>query len=160
MFAAPTAPASASPTCKGLSCHGHDPNVYGCVVSSQKSAYYYHGPVLMATLTNKYSIKCNANWSQAQLSPYAASLGWNFQVVAWTTDSANGDEWMCWDGPNSPNNTGSPQENCPTGYGPPFPDNMSAPAWTDMVDGTHVTYSGMNIYDYYGNPAASIQVSQ
>jgi hypothetical protein len=165
MIAAPAAPASASLTCKGLSCHGHDPNVYGCVVSSQKFAYYYSGSTFMATLTNKYSIKCNANWSQAQLSPYAKSLGWNYLVGISTTDSAGGFESMCWNNePGSPNNTGNPVEGCPLGNGPPFPDNISVPAWTDMVDGTNVTISVMEIYDAYGNPVTpsfpSLQVSQ
>lgn len=63
VFVAPATPASAA-GCYGYSCHGHDPSLYGCTISSQKFGYYYSGRTLMATLTNEYSYNCNANWAQ------------------------------------------------------------------------------------------------
>lgn len=154
---AQAAPANASPTCYGINCAGHDPNVYSCTVSSQVSKSYYSHQTPVVTLTNKYSIKCNANWSQAQLSQYAVNLGWNFMVVTFTNDGTN--EFMCWNGPGSPNNTGRSVEDCPPGL-PPFNDSFTSPAWTDMVYGAHITSSELDVYDAHGNPITTLQLTQ
>ena len=156
---APALPASASPTCYGYSCHGHDPNVYGCTVSSETFAYYYSGRTLMATLTNKYSIKCDANWVQGQLSADAVSLGWNFAIAITTTDSKGTGEVMCWGGPGSYNNTGQLGEPC-VNLGPVYNDSSTNPAWTDMVDGTNYTKGGMALEDANGNDITYLHANQ
>jgi hypothetical protein len=134
--------------------------VYGCTVSSQKFAYFYSGRTLMATLTNKYSIACHANWAQAQMSQYAVNLGWNFQVQIWTWDSQNPSQYevMCYDGPGSYNNTGWQDENCT--HNPPYKDSWTNPTWTDMVDGADNTNATMTIYDEYGNWMGTISANQ
>jgi len=159
VIVAPAMSASASPTCHGYTCHGHDPVVYGCAVSSQKFAYYYSGRTLMATLTNEYSYQCNANWVQGQLSKYAVALGWNFAITLTTSDSKGYLESMCWSGPASDNNTGNLEEFCDPQV-PPFADSSTNPAWTDMVDGTNYTYGGMQIDDAYGNKITIIAANQ
>ena len=136
-----------SSSCYGFSCHGHDQVIYGCASTSQVSSSYYSGRNLMATLINHYSAGCDANWTTGQISSYAASLRWTFRVTISTKDSHGIKEYMCWSGPNSPNNTGAITENCPA---PPYYGGTVAES-TDMVDGTNVTASSMYVYDAHGN---------
>lgn len=136
-------PANAA-ACTFSGCAGHDPYVYGCSATSEVKAYYYTPsphPALMVTLINYYSYSCKANWSWAQLSPYAVSLGWNFKEEINTYDGGN--QLMCYPGEN---NTGSWFECGVQGtYG------GSSPAWTDMVSGRHIAYADVELYDAYGN---------
>lgn len=154
--------ASATPAnaagCYSTGCHGYDPNVKSCTVSSQKSLNFYSGRTVMATLTNKFSIACDSNWAQAQLTQYAVNLGWNFRVYIDTTDSNGQGEAMCYDGLGSYSNTGWLVENC--FHNPAFQDNWTNATWTDMVDGTHITYSYLELYDAHGNYQGSINVNQ
>lgn len=158
---APAAPASAA-GCYGLSCHGHDPYLYGCTISSQKFSYYYSGRTLMATVTNDYSYVCDANWAQAQLSSYAVSLGWNFLVEAegYDTESPPFYETMCYDGPGSLSNTGERFEACPNQNNPPMQDSWTNPTWTDMVDGHLLTHAIMNVWDAHGNLIVQLAANQ
>jgi hypothetical protein len=152
--------ATASLTCHGISCHGHDPYLYGCTASSHKSAYFYLTGTWVATVTNYYSIKCNANWTQAWLSSNAVYGGWNFGITLTTYDSQSPPqlESMCWSGPNSPNNTGGISEPCIPQVPPYY--NGTGPAWTDMVDGTNLTFSGMSVDDAFGDVMDRFGVDQ
>ncbi len=59
---------------------------------------------------------------------------------------------MCYPGPD---NTGQLVEGCSgAAYG------GSSTAWTDMTDGTNITYSDIYVYDRYGNFLAQGVVSQ
>lgn len=158
--AAPAAPASAA-GCYGLSCHGHDPYLYGCTISSQKFAYYYSGRTLMATVTNDYSYVCDANWAQMQLSSYAVSLGWNFQVMIEGYDTANPPfyETMCYAGQGSLSNTGRNFEACPN-QNAPYNDSWTNPTWTDMMDGHLLTHADVNLWDANGNLIAQLAANQ
>lgn len=158
---AQAAPASAA-SCYGLNCHGHDPYLYGCTISSQKFDYYYSGRTLMATVTNDYSYACDANWAQMQLSSDAVSLGWNFMVEIEGYDTENPPfyETMCYDGPGSLSNTGERFEACPIQNNAPFKDSWTKPTWTDMMDGHLLTHADVNLYDAYGNLIVQLAANQ
>lgn len=150
----PVASASAAVTpaaapCSGASCAGWDPVSKGCAAFSSVSAgiYLYNatakaydGPQV-ATLVNWYSKTCNANWTQSYLSSYAQSHGYGLMI--YTLSSADVTYY-----PNSPstNNQGDAVEqwNGQFYYG-------SAAAYTDMVDGTDVTSSCIQMADSSGN---------
>ena len=132
--------ASASTSCSGFSCHGHDPFVYSCGYYTSDSAGAYSGNTELAVLTNWYG-HCNANWSQGYLTSAGLSAHDSIIITIETTDSKGNDEYMCYPGPDT---TGALDEYCSCAtYG------GSATAWTDMVDGTHITQS--IIYVYHGS---------
>ena len=144
--AAAVTPAAA---CSGASCAGWDPVSKGCNAYSKVSAgiYLYNatdkaydGPQV-ATLVNWYSNTCNANWTQSYLSSYAISHGYGLMI--YTISSADETYY-----PNTPatNNQGKTLEywNGQFYYG-------SAAAYTDMVDGTSVTSSCIQMADANGN---------
>lgn len=145
------APSASAATCKGDTCAGHDPNVYGCGRSSSTSANAASGGHTLATLVNWYSSGCNSNWSQGTLTSYAVSQH-DTEIITIDTSDSDGYEFMCYPGPD---NTGSDTEDC-YGYG----YGGSATAWTDMVNGTDVTYSVIYVYNSSGTEIAQASTSQ
>ena len=136
-------------TCYGYSCHGHDPVIYGCSATSSDGPYYAVDPAddaPVAWIQNRYSYGCNANWSRGQLTSVGIARGYKIYVDVSTTDSNNQTEWNWYPGPS---NTGALQEwrtNWPTGgYG------GSLIIFTDMVDGTHITYSTVWVHNSTGS---------
>jgi hypothetical protein len=144
------APAASAAPCYGYSCRGYDPSTMGCnnYYSTSKTN---SGP--LATIVNWYSTGCNANWAQAWLSSSALAAGDTMFVEIYTHDSQNPSqvEDECYPGTfsNSGNN-----EWCTGHYG------GSAPAYTDMVDGTNTTYSSVVVYDSTGNQLADYPIQQ
>ncbi len=148
-------PASAA-TCFGYSCHGRDPVAYNCsTVSLAGPAYMKSGSTVLATLWNRYSTPCRANWASAYLSPAAISAHYKEYVSVDTTDSQGHFEFVCWPGPNS---TGALIEDCSNfstgGYG------GSGEAWSDMVDGTNTTLAAVCVYNSAGNQIGCAYANQ
>jgi hypothetical protein len=129
-------PAAAS-TCSGSTCVGRDPVTYGCAATSTKTATAFIGSDAVATVWNRYSLGCNANWARGQLTALGVSRHYTIQVRVWVNAPYQS---MCFPGPS---NTGSSQENCYPlpGYG------GSSMVYTDMVDGSYKTYAAVNVYD-------------
>jgi hypothetical protein len=122
-------------TCHGYACHGHDPVKYHCSVWTTTSTSDH-----LVTLWNRYSLNCNTNWARAKLSTVALLLGDSMQVLISTTDSKGKFEAMCYPGPSD---TGHQEEDCTRTY------RGSLPAYTDMVDGTDLTWATVLVY--HGN---------
>jgi Protein of unknown function (DUF2690) len=137
---AQAATAQASP-CSGYSCHGHDPVAWGCD-KYQLTSTETDGA--LATVVNWYSTGCNANWAQAWLSPAAIAAGDKMTADIEAIDTQGNEEIMCYPGPGD---TGNLMELCYDGgyY------SGSAPAYTDMVDGTNLTYAAVYVWDSSGN---------
>jgi hypothetical protein len=146
------APASAA-GCYAGTCQGHDPSAYGCSTDSITGpVYVYSGSTRLATLYNRYSIGCKANWATAQLTSAAISAGDRIYVSIKTTVGTL--EFMCYPGPS---NTGNRLEDCSG-----FPDNgYNGPyqAYTDMVDGTYWTVAVVCVYNA-GNQVGCNNVGQ
>jgi hypothetical protein len=143
--AAVTAPAYAAATCSSYSCTGHDPQTRypGCKANTTHgSTTASYGGIVVVTAWNYYSVPCNANWAQGQLTPGAVSRGYKMQVQI-ATDPPNGvHEAMCYPGPSD---TGQTIENCTSPlYG------GSLPAYTDMVMGTNLTFATVSVFDPSG----------
>jgi hypothetical protein len=151
-----TATSALAAGCSGYSCHGRDPVAEGCSASSTVTAYASAGGVTYATLWNRYSGGCNANWSRAQLTSAAINAGYKMYVLASTSDSHGNFEDMCWPGPD--NNIGELVENCTnypySGYG------GSSTAYSDMVDGTNTTFAYVFVYNSSGQEIASAIAAQ
>jgi hypothetical protein len=135
-----------SASCYGYWCHGHDPIVYNCSVSSTRST----SDGLM-TLWNRYSANCNANWGRAQLSASARNAGYTLQVGIFTVDSHGQGEWMCYPGPSD---TGSLAEYCNGSYG------GSLVLYSDMVDGTNLASAEAFVFNSSGQEIDYLQVDQ
>lgn len=127
-----SAGSASAATCSGFTCHGHNPVTYGCPVSSTVTVPVDYNGVQIATLWNRYSYDCNANWGRAQLTAAGLKDRFSFEVSITTTDSHGDQELMCYPGPN---NTGQLVEACPRGQ----TYSGSLAAYTDMVDGTNTT---------------------
>lgn len=140
----PAATASAA-SCSGLSCAGHDPAVYGCISTSSTSSAVTSGADV-ATIVNYFSSGCDANWGYAYLNAAAEQAGWSLEIQTYTHDRNDNYEISCFPGPN---NTGSPDEWCPSGY-PTYNGSNGWPAWSDMVDGANKVYAEIFVYDGNG----------
>lgn len=140
------APANASgATCSGYGCVGYDPGnrFPGCTDSTtQGEATGWYGGIQVVTAWNRYSYTCNANWARGQLTAAAVARGYLMQVQIGTWDTNGNWEAMCYPGPS---NTGQLQENC---YN--YLYGGSAPAYTDMVNGTNLTYATISVFDPTG----------
>jgi len=148
------APASAAPGCYGYSCHGYDLYHFGCSYTSTTAANAFSGNTKLATVYNRYSAGCNSNWAEAILTPAAISAGDKMAIsIQVDLDSKGTYEWMQYPGPS---NTGSLTESWYTNhfYG------GSASAYTDMVDGTNLTWASVSVYDRNGVSIASNYISQ
>jgi hypothetical protein len=139
---------AAAATCSGISCAGHDPVNAGCAVSSTKTTVGG-----LATVWNRYSSGCNANWARAQLTTAAFNAGDSLIIIVTTTDSLSQSESMCYPGPSD---TGALHEYC---YLNQYYSGSGA-AYTDMVDGTHVTQAFAYVYDSGFNLLASYEADQ
>jgi len=137
----PARPASTQ-TCHGFTCHGRDPLTYHCSIWTTTSA-----SDKLVTLWNRYSLNCNTNWARAKLSPLALVLGDSMEVKITTVDSKGKFEFMCYPGPS---NTGRLLETCTGHY------RGVLPAYTDMVDGTNLTWA--NAYVYHGSSLIDVLV--
>lgn len=142
----PANPANAA-GCYGYSCHGLDPGVAQCAVSSKTYSYMSE-----AVVHNYYSKACNANWASAGFTQQGYNDGDSMAVVITTTDSQGHLESMCYPGPS---NTGNLNEFC---YN--YNYRGTSPAYTDMVDGTNVTQAIAYIFDYQGNLAQVVEADQ
>lgn len=142
--------ASATSICYGYDCHGHDPVIYNCSVSSTVTVPVRYNGTQVATLNNRYSHYCNANWGRAQLTTAGYDAHDSFLVGIFTTDSFNKSENMCWPGPS---NTGGFMEACTGTY-------AGLEAYCDMVDGTHVTSAYIQVFDSSGNLIVSAFADQ
>lgn len=138
--------------CSGYSCHGYDPVAEGCSATSTTTAYATAGGVTYATVWNRYSAGCNANWSRAQLTSAAINAGYSMLVFADTSDSHGTYEDVCWPGPD--NNIGALNESCGGPYG------GSSIAYSDMVDGTNTTNAVVFVLDSGGNLVTKAIASQ
>jgi hypothetical protein len=138
--------ASAASVCYGYTCHGHDPVIYNCSASTTLTVPVKYNGTQVATLYNRYSQNCNANWGRAQLTAAGYDAHDSFLVEISTTDSLSKSENMCWPGPS---NTGNFMEACTGTYA------GSLAAYCDMVDGTHVTSAYIQVFNSGGNLIAS-----
>jgi hypothetical protein len=131
------APAQAAP-CYGYSCHGLDPAAAGCPVSSTVTTYG-----ALATVWNRYSHACNANWVRAQLTPAAIAAHYQWMIEITTQDSRNLSERSC--APTYNNNVGYLDEQCvgPIDYSW---SGYSSVWYSDMVDGTHLTTAQVIVF--------------
>ena len=123
MVAGPGARPALAATCKGYTCHGRDPVIYSCAISSSQS-----GSDDLVTLWLRQSVGCNSYWARAQLSAKAIADHYTMEVAVDSTDVKGQEEYMCYPGPG---NTGDLREYCTGNYGGPLP------AYTDMVDGSY-----------------------
>jgi hypothetical protein len=148
------APASAAPGCYGYSCHGYDLYHFGCSYTSTTAANAFSGNTKLATVYNRYSAGCNSNWAEAILTPAAINAGDKMAIsVSTDRDSMGTSEEM--DAPG-PSNTGALMEGW---YANVFYSG-SASAYSDMVDGTNLTWASVAVYDRNGNPIASNYIAQ
>lgn len=130
------APAQAA-SCYAYSCHGLDPVSAGCPVSSTVTTYG-----ALATVWNRYSYVCKANWVRAQLTPAAIAAGYQWMIEINTRDSRGYTERMC--EPAIDSNARNLDETCRgpinyswSGYGSVW--------YSDMVDGTNRTTATVNV---------------
>ncbi|TKA06351.1 hypothetical protein [Actinacidiphila oryziradicis] len=129
------APASAA-GCYGYTCHGYDMYHFGCTYTSTTSAAAVdkRTGVIVGYVYNRYSKGCNSNWAEAQLTPAGVAAGDTLIAQIVTTDSKGNSEVM-----NAPavgnGNQGALTEAAGQDY------SGSASIYTDMVDGTNLTYS-------------------
>lgn len=149
----PSAGASAA-TCSGYTCHGHDPEIYGCTATTTITTPVDYKGVQVATLWNRYSSACKANWARAQLTTAGLNAHDQFWIYIYTTDSTNHQEVMCFPGP--PDNSGEMNELdlCGPTYG------GSEILYTDMVDGTNKTYAVIDVVNSSGGGIASGTANQ
>lgn len=103
-------------------------------------------------LFNYYSPGCQANWAEATLSATQVSAGDSMYVYISTTDSNGQSESMCSPTPND--RSGGLHEYC---YDTPY---AGVQAWTDLVDGTNVTFAGMIVYDANGNIVNQLSLNE
>lgn len=143
-----SATSASAASCSGYSCHGLDPSGR-CTDTASAWTDVNSNLENVAILYNKYSKPCNSNWAWAQLSPWAAN-DFSMVVVITTLDSHGNLESMCYPGPG---NTGHLNEYC---YNYNYEGTL--PAYTDMVDGTHVTQAYCYVYDHGGALVASAEV--
>ncbi len=115
VLAAPHSTAKAQAGCWGASCYNKDPFQMGCQASSTRSTVIKDADGTIAKVWNEYASNCNANWTEGEL----LGKGFNLSI----TISASGEKALCY------------PDNCTSVY------NGTAIAWTNMVDGTHVTSS-------------------
>jgi hypothetical protein len=142
-----TQPASAAAGCYAANCAGHDPTTHGCSVSSTTST---NGA--LATVWNRYSIGCDANWARGQLSTSALNARDTMQVMIFTVDRNHNSEGMCWPSPD--NDQGYDDEFCNGYYG------GSSIAYTDMVDGTNATQAYVMVFNSGGDVIAEYEADQ
>ena len=140
-------PAANAATCYATNCAGHDPTTHGCSVSSTVTT---NGA--LATLWNRYSYVCDANWARAQLTATALNAGYSMQLSIATVDRAHNSEYMCWPSPD--NDQGFSDEFCTGSYG------GSSIAYTDMVDGTNATQAYVTILNSSGDFVAEYEADQ
>lgn len=149
LFGAASSASAAS--CSGYTCHGHDPFVYNCGYYTSVSKNVPATGTTLAVLTNWYG-HCNANWTQGYLTQAGLNAHDTLYITIDTGDSRGNTEFMCYPGPD---NTGQLIEDCAgPRYGGPYT------AWTDMVDGTNLTYSVLAIYDRNGNYITDVVAQQ
>lgn len=144
--------------CCQAGCAGHDPSVYDCAVSSTVTVPVDYNGTQYATLWNRYSWECDANWARAQLTTAGINAGDSLQVGIDTNN-----ESMCYPSPD--NNTGLSYEPCTNSpnwpnYFPPYSYGGSSAAYTDMVNGTNATDAWVNLFDNTGNNFVSAQANQ
>lgn len=105
----------------------------------------------MAILTNWFGY-CEDNFAMGTLTSAGLKARDSFEIVIQATDVNGHNEYMCYPGPS---NTGSITEFCDgSAYG------GSGNAWTDMVDGTHVTTANIYVGDSSGRFIGSATASQ
>jgi hypothetical protein len=144
--------AHAVTSCYGYSCHGFDPVAKSCPVSSTTVTYG-----TLATVWNRYSYACKANWARAQLTLTAIAAGYQWSVQIATTDSRGYSELACQ--PTTDNNLGYLDERC---VGPMNPTwvNYESTWYTDMVDGTNVTTAYVYVFQPTSAPWPWLAVAQ
>lgn len=125
--------------CTGYSCHGYDPHAWGCDKYRTTSTETRGA---LATIVNRYSAGCNANWAQARLSPAAIAAGDKMTTDIEAVDTRGNWEVMCYPGASD---TGGLTELCTGDY------SGSAPGYTAMVDGTNLTFAAVYVWDPSGN---------
>jgi hypothetical protein len=134
---------SAAPSCYAYTCNGHDPSVYNCSWSHPMRAYAHDGTgQTVVNLTNWWSDSCHTNWAAASLTAYGLSQRYRFYVSIHGVDGRNVDHFYCY--PSPLNDSGQQYEGCDgqtNAYGGPYL------AWTDMVEGTNVTYAQVVVKD-------------
>jgi hypothetical protein len=140
-------PASASTGCYATNCAGHDPTTHGCSASSTTTT---NGT--LATVWNRYSYACDANWARGQLTTVALNAGDKMQVMIFTVDRNHNSEGMCWPSPD--NDQGFSDEFCDSYYA------GSSIAYTDMVDGTNATQAWVQVYSSSGAYLTEYQADQ
>lgn len=144
--------ARAASACYATSCAGYDPISYGCAVTSTTT----HVGAL-ATVWNRYSYGCRANWARAQLTTAAVNAGYKMWVEVQAPITAEGEEYMCWPNYPSQNNQGFSFEFCNPALGP---YGGSSIVYTDMVDGTNTTYATVTVFDTAYNVVAEYHANQ
>jgi hypothetical protein len=141
--------------CSGYTCHGLD-SWQRCTETkdAEQTVGLVYGldPQGLAILHNAYSRGCNSNWAWVSLTSAGYGEGDSVVVVITTLDSRGHLESMCYPGPNS---TGALNEYC---YESTY--RGTAAAYTDMVDGTHVTQAYAYVYGYDGTLIASAEQDQ
>jgi hypothetical protein len=144
-----SAGSASAATCSGYSCHGLDPEIYGCSATSTITVPVRYDGVQVATLWNRYSSRCNANWARGQLTTAGLSAHDTFGITVTTTDN-QGYEFMCYPGAD---NLGVIDEYyfC---YGLPAYGGTQI-LYTDMVDGTKKTTAVIYVYNSSGSFLAS-----
>jgi hypothetical protein len=144
-------PAAQASTCYAFSCHGRDPIAYGCPVSSTVTTYG-----ALATVWNRYSAVCKANWVRAQLTPAAIAAGYQWMMEIWTTDSKGYGEDMCeWTGQN---NLGYLDEQCTMLS--PADAGYTSTWYSDMVDGTNSTTASVIVFQPTSAPWPWLAIAQ
>lgn len=136
-------PAQAA-SCYAYTCHGHDPVAAGCPVSSTVVTYG-----ALATVWNRYSYVCKANWVRAQLTPAAIAAGYQWLIEITTQDSRGYSERMC--EPAYDDNAGHLDELCAAPASPGYA-SYSSVWYSDMVDGTNLTTAQVIVYQPYTAP--------
>jgi hypothetical protein len=125
--------------CNSLSCDGLDPHTTRCDQSSLllRPITVRDNQGVVATGNNVYSIGCNANWTRAS-SMAARAIGvW---LTGYGVDSTGKTYNVCFPGDDG-------YYGC-SGAGV-YAGESGWPAWTDMIEGTHL-YTAC-IYTNYGS---------
>jgi hypothetical protein len=146
-FATATATTAVAAGCYATNCAGHDPTTHGCSATSTTTT-----SGALATVWNRYSAGCDANWARGQLTSAALNAGDTMQVMIFTVDRDHNTERMCWPSPD--NDQGYSDEFCNGYYG------GSSIAYTDMVDGTNVTQAYVMVFNSSGDVLADYEADQ
>lgn len=150
-----SASGTALASCTGWGCHGLDPSAQGCSATSTVTASANFNGTTLATLQNRYSSGCNANWARAELTTAGLNAHDQFYIDIFTNDSHGIFEYMCYPVVSGENGAGDLDEDCSGAL-----ISASGFWFSDMVDGTNSTTADVYVYNSSGTFLTSASATQ